>query len=412
VLLYICPVLIHYALAVSHRCGWRDSGMMIRASALRRRLPELLLTAVSCLFVLGVLASLESWLRLRTGGAPDAVVDLARLHRYSETLGWEPRPLARYCESGVCTSINERGYRGRLVGANGGSTPRVLILGDSVAFGLGVGDDDTFSHRLAQDGSLQTFNLAVQGYGPDQSLIRMEQEGLALRPDVVIMNFCLDNDFADTAVDTFLYGPQPKPYFVLSRGELLKHDDHLRIGPTERMALWLEERSLLLRHVQSLTATLGRGRPIHWRERMRLALEERPERIATTFAILRRMSDRAEAAGAAFLLVVHPTGPAYRSGSPWLAAFSSSPLLDRISVLSLREPYRAQGLRFREISMDRGGHLTPLGHRVAAEVIGTALREIRRQRDARSRAGRPAALGETAQQLGPGLGVGGPRPRA
>ena len=385
---------------------------MLRATALKRRLPELLLAAVSCLLVLGVLAALELGLRLRSGRAPDAVADLARLHRYSTTLGWEPRPLARHCDRGVCASINARGYRGRLVGPEGGGAPRVLILGDSIAFGLDVGDHETFSHRLAVDGRLRTLNLAVQGYGPDQSLIRMEQEGLAQRPDAVIMNVCLDNDFADTALDMFLYGPQPKPYFVLSGGRLLKQDRHLRIGPAARLALWLQERSLLLRKAQSLAAARGGSRPIHWKERKRQAFEDRPERIATTFAILRDMRDRAEASGAAFLLVVHPSGPDYRSGSSWLDAFDSAPLLDGMPVLSLRGAYRARGFRFREIAMDRVGHLTPFGHQVAAEAIAAALREVLDERDARSRAGRPAALGEAAEELVPGVGVGGLRPRA
>lgn len=46
----------------------------------------------------------------------------------------------------------------------------LLILGDSVAFGQGVNDDQTFANRLAQAVQVQVVNAAFEGYNSQQVL--------------------------------------------------------------------------------------------------------------------------------------------------------------------------------------------------------------------------------------------------
>jgi hypothetical protein len=107
--------------------------------------------------------------------------DLARLHRYSEVYGWEPRPGARAGGGDRVVTINGRGYRGREVAPRPDSDlTRVVLVGDSIAFGIGVADDETFASRLDGQG-LEVVNLAVEGR-PEQSLLRLEREGTAPPP--------------------------------------------------------------------------------------------------------------------------------------------------------------------------------------------------------------------------------------
>ncbi len=123
-------------------------------------------------------------------------------HVYSETYGWALRPHARYVgRGGETITVNAHGYRGGLHSeAPAPGATRVVMLGDSITFGTGVGDDQTFSHLLDASPRLEVLNLGVDGYGTDQALIRLEREGLPARPHVVILNFCVRNDYFDNAL--------------------------------------------------------------------------------------------------------------------------------------------------------------------------------------------------------------------
>jgi len=85
------------------------------------------------------------------------------------------------------------------------SGPRVLCLGDSFTFGEGVHAADTYPARLegvlnkgAASRTVQVLNAGVQGYGTRQELVFWERYGRALRPDVVVLGFVL-NDACDVA---------------------------------------------------------------------------------------------------------------------------------------------------------------------------------------------------------------------
>lgn len=86
--------------------------------------------------------------------------------------------------------------------------PRVVVVGDSVAWGWGVEMHEAFPQALerllADDAAASetasppiVFNLAVDGYSTDQELALLETRGLALDPDLVILSYVLndpDND--------------------------------------------------------------------------------------------------------------------------------------------------------------------------------------------------------------------------
>ncbi|MEZ4768166.1 MAG: SGNH/GDSL hydrolase family protein [Caldilineales bacterium] len=82
-------------------------------------------------------------------------------------------------------------------------TTRILVLGDSVAFGWGVRSEDTFASQLASllatvypDRRFEVINAGVSGYGTWQELQWLKQTGVDLQPDVVIVQAHL-NDAAD-----------------------------------------------------------------------------------------------------------------------------------------------------------------------------------------------------------------------
>jgi hypothetical protein len=182
-----------------------------------------------------------------------ALDDINYLHVYSEVYGWVPRRGFRLkLGQGPATSVNDAGYRGPVCPyARTPGKKRVVMLGDSIAFGYGVADEDTSSRQLEKlEPSLEVVNLAVQGYGTDQELLRFEREGLLFQPDAAILNFCLANDSRDNGATHAIYdGAYPKPYFLLEGGRLVLHDEQLRLSGIQRFALFLHQRSILFHEV-------------------------------------------------------------------------------------------------------------------------------------------------------------------
>ncbi len=84
---------------------------------------------------------------------------------------------------------------------------RILMLGDSFTYGLGVNEEETFvrrTERLLRDrlrgegrpGSIRVVNGGVGG-GPFKEAEWLRDVGLALKPDLVVLGFFIGNDLYD-----------------------------------------------------------------------------------------------------------------------------------------------------------------------------------------------------------------------
>jgi lysophospholipase L1-like esterase len=95
-------------------------------------------------------------------------------------------------------SNNSQGLRGdHEYGAK--TKPRILLLGDSFTYGLGVNDDQTFASLLQK--SLPNYEVINGGNpdkGTDYALKFYETKGRRLQPDMVVLCFFANNDFIDT----------------------------------------------------------------------------------------------------------------------------------------------------------------------------------------------------------------------
>lgn len=101
----------------------------------------------------------------------------------------------------VRVTTNSLGLRGREVRTDVRGNKRILVLGDSMVFGWGAGDEDTFPAQLetalnTPQAHYEVINAGVQGYGTDQSYRSFMRRLNHLKPDLVI--FCLfENDGID-----------------------------------------------------------------------------------------------------------------------------------------------------------------------------------------------------------------------
>lgn len=110
---------------------------------------------------------------------------------------YELRPQLEVYYEGARVTTNDQGFRGRpRPRARTARSFRIVGLGDSFMFGLGVADEQTYLARLEERlaaalpfTSVETINLAVPGYNGVMEVQALKSKGLAYRPDLVIIEF-------------------------------------------------------------------------------------------------------------------------------------------------------------------------------------------------------------------------------
>jgi hypothetical protein len=81
---------------------------------------------------------------------------------------------------------------------------RIVVHGDSLTFGVGVEDEDTFVRRTERRlrerfGAIDVLNLGVSGHGPDQEYLLFQEEGRKYSPRICVIAVCLRNDLDEVA---------------------------------------------------------------------------------------------------------------------------------------------------------------------------------------------------------------------
>ena len=107
--------------------------------------------------------------------------------------------------------IDSLGLRGGEVTSRAGRPgSRIVVLGDSFAFGLGVDEDETFAAQLEHlletdtDHPVEVLNLGVPGYHTGQELAWLARAGFALEPDLVVLLFYGNDEIGEA----FQYDPK------------------------------------------------------------------------------------------------------------------------------------------------------------------------------------------------------------
>lgn len=165
---------------------------------------------------------------------------------HDSTLGWRYRPRTKErhktSEFDVEVEINAQGFRGADWSESSNGRPRILVLGDSFAFGWGVEEAQCFTSILQRRmPQWEILNAAVSGYGTDQEVLLLEQISTRVKPDLVVVEFCTNDLFEN--MQSSMYGG-PKPYFVdRGRGEL-----ELRGVPVPEP--WLQSHSYIYRALE------------------------------------------------------------------------------------------------------------------------------------------------------------------
>lgn len=131
-----------------------------------------------------------------------------RSWEHDPALGWRMR-------RGVDGEHDSRGFRGAREPSAERRGPRILAVGDSFTYGLGVAANETFVARLGVAHDAETINAGVNGYGVDQSLLMWESEGRPLQPDIVLLGLFVGDVYRN---GLRVRDAGPKPFFHKSEG--------------------------------------------------------------------------------------------------------------------------------------------------------------------------------------------------
>jgi hypothetical protein len=179
---------------------------------------------VVAIMTIVTLAALEVILR---------VVDLRELregvserslsYRYDAELGWMPIPGSSSTVTNARTIHAVHNSLGLRDGEFTPDTkPTIMFLGDSFVWGLDAEAGERFSELLKP--RLPNYRIlaaGVSGFGTDQEYLLLQKLWPTVKPAVVVLIFCTDNDRDDNSSNIRYEGYQ-KPYFTtLADGSLV-----------------------------------------------------------------------------------------------------------------------------------------------------------------------------------------------
>ncbi|MBS1105929.1 MAG: putative GDSL-lipase [Deltaproteobacteria bacterium] len=188
--------------------------------------------------------------------------------------------------SGIHESADFRvGVRVNALGMRGAEQPlekppgtrRLLVLGDSFAFGWGVEDAETFPARLearwrSASHPIDVLDAAVPGYAADQHWIYLRERGFALAPDVIVLALC-QNDAEDLGSTRLALGDDRLPQRSTSLRRFIGEDGRMHYLNEAGLPLpersfaasqWLAERSLFYTYLRYNALRLWLGAAEHF----------------------------------------------------------------------------------------------------------------------------------------------------
>lgn len=396
-----------------------------RLGAAAKKLGAALASTLACLLLLEVAFRVAGYRPLY-----DSYSRPELFWRYDPVLGWahEPGQTGEYVgprpfpiEFRGKVSINSLGLRGMELGARPAGGLRVMFLGDSVAAGFEVNDDQTFAALVekplskAAGSPVQTINAGVRGYGTDQAYLYFRDHGQKLQPDLVVF-LASNNDAEDNTTLHRARRPYSKPAFAL------KDDGALELTGTPVPSYPVCSGVRLDASFTPVRVDTARSRAMCWLQ-MNLAdhsalftfgamrIQQNPELVYRLFnlgtpkdqavdmatgrgrtsgtpgerltvALIRELAKSVRATGARFVLAITQSDLTHLDAGLLEA--------DRIDRFDLSEVDAAgQGVppnKFdARMHFQRDSHLSPAGHARLAELLtpflATRLAEIRAARE-------------------------------
>ncbi|MCB9906258.1 MAG: SGNH/GDSL hydrolase family protein [Planctomycetes bacterium] len=164
-----------------------------------RRVPAILALGLGCLIALIVAeVGLRAWDPLGFSYRHEMQRYIGMRQPDPDLVYGQPRSLRTELD-GVEVRFNSLGLRGPEILPKRPGERRILFLGDSVVFGWGVSEADTFVQLVSEEWTRRTqnpwssVNAGVCSYNTEQEAIYLQHHGWDLAPDLVVL-VLIDND--------------------------------------------------------------------------------------------------------------------------------------------------------------------------------------------------------------------------
>jgi len=294
----------------------------------------------SLVITIATLAALEVVLRVADfAELRETLTESSLGYDYDAELGWMPAPGS----SGVITSFRTTQYKHNSLGLRddefvSDARPTILFLGDSFVWGLDSEADERFTNLLkAKIPDREILAAGVSGFGTDQEYLLLQRLWPKVKPAVVVLIFCSQNDRLDNSTNKRYYNYY-KPYFATEPdGSLV-----LKGEPVPKSHLVYYRDNWLVRHLWLARLAVDAYVRLKYPQ---LSVPDPTEKLVG------KMREFVEGKGAKFFVGIQHHDEA-------LAAYLEA---NRIPFAKLEgAPFYAQGF---------GPHWTPEGQKVVADRI-------------------------------------------
>ena len=242
---------------------------------------------------------------------------------------------------------------------------KVVVLGDSVTFGVGVPLVESFPYLLEQRlrkecGEVTFYNLAVPGYGAVQERISLERNGLGVKPDLVFVG-ALSNDIEQfTVIGSTAYDVRMKEHNGVPVFSMLPLPDGLNRFLVSNSVFY---QFLTLAGVKTFDEVSGRKGG-----QVELAIDE-----------YERMLQGCRKVGATMVIALFPmldrklALPEDENAAHVYGRLREWAKANGVTIIEMRPELSKHPLE--EIRIDTCCHLSPYGHRAAADALARRLKE-------------------------------------
>lgn len=335
-----------------------------------------ILINLSLILISTVFALFLSEIALRLIGIKPMYVSPERdqFWKYDSLLGWVHQPgqqgIFETPQFRTSVRINETGLRDRSHSySRQNSSPRILVLGDSFAWGYGVEEPDRFSQQLEKSMDVEVINAGVSGYSTDQELLWYKNEGIKYDTDLVILQLA-GNDVGDNTQE-LVSNVYYKPKFALENGQLVLTNNPVpKTSPRGRFVYSLSQHSslayFLVQRYFDLSA-LYRKSNSHPGQANSPAknISSEKEDFKLTIALLDEIKKIAESRKAKFMIV---------ATDRWWNSTSGGTYKDFINTLQdngflVLDVESMPGFDSEEMLIPNDGHWNQAGHKFVAEKI-------------------------------------------